>query len=66
MVVNIIPPLATFRRLFNSSREVACIGSCLKISEQEENVLKSWSSRSFLSVKTTIVGLFKALTNLAA
>ena len=39
----------------------ACLGVSLKIHLELTKVPKSWSSKSFLSVKTTIVGLFSFL-----
>ena len=44
----------------------ACFGVCLKISADLAKVPNNWSSKSFLSVKTTIVGLFNCFTNCAA
>ena len=56
IVVKTTPPEATCNRLFRLSRLSACTGVCLNKAWQFENVPKSWSSRSFLSVITTSVG----------
>ena len=58
MVVKTMP-LASLpsRSLLRSSREIACTGVWRRKAEHRENWPNSWSSRSFLSVMTTIVGL---------
>ena len=62
IVVKTIPPPATFKRLFRCSRFSACTGSWRNSCLQLAKVSNSWSSRSFLSVRTTIVGLWRLNT----
>jgi hypothetical protein len=52
----VIPPEATLSKLLRCFLSCACCGSCLSSCWQLLNVPKSWSSRSFRSVSTTIVG----------
>ena len=66
IVVKIIPfTLILSNRFFKCSLLVAWTGVCLKKSLHLENCENNWSSKSFLSVKTTIVGDSKAFCNKA-
>ena len=56
IVVNIIPPDATFRSSFILSLDSACFGSCLSNSWHLLKVPNNWSSKSFLSVNSITVG----------
>ena len=56
------PPVFLFpKNSLTAKRDSICTGSCLKKSCALQKVAKSCPSRSFLSVITRIVGLFKAL-----
>ena len=66
MVVNTTPP-DVHGKIVPEVGSALCLGrSCLRRSLHLENVPKSWSSRSFRSVRTTIVGLFIAGSRMTA
>ena len=56
IVVNTTPPDSTESFPRRSARLSACTGGWRSRSWQREKVPKSWSSRSFRSVSTTMVG----------
>ena len=66
MVVNTTPPAFTDNLLRRSARLSACTGGWRSKSWEREKVVKSWSSRSFRSVSTTMVGFSMAGSRIMA